>query len=92
MKLIWIVDLAEELGVYKGTVRRWVEDDIHMETHIEDHKLCLTEEDAQKIRDHSTSNYKPGNNKTGQGFGGKKDVNYHWRKGIPTRISYGGCR
>ena len=65
MKLIWIVDLAKELGVYKGTVRRW---------------------------EHSTSNYKPGNNKTGQGFGGKRDVNYHWRKGFPTRISYGGFR
>lgn len=87
--MIWIGELAAELKLHRSTVSYWLGHDIDSDpkkTRVKG-KVFISDEAADEIRErHSRpSNYQ--GNKGGSPFA-KKDLNYNWRKGLPTRISY----
>ena len=88
--MIKVVDLAKDLGRVRVTLSTWILE-LGIQVEVGEYNIhYITEEDADRLRER---NLKPktGGNKTGFS-GSSADVNYHWRKGIPTRISYGGFR
>lgn len=87
--MIWLGDLAEELKLHRSTVSYYLNHDVDCDPGKKRIKgrVYISDEAAQEIRErhNMASNYI--GNKGGSPFA-KKDLNYNWRKGLPTRISY----
>ena len=80
--------LAKEYDVHHATVNRWINEDPTIEKFKKGPYVFVSDEDADKIKEMvNKKKDRKSANPSGSNFA-KKDINYNWRRGLPTRISY----
>ena len=87
--MIQVTELATELKLHHTTVRYWINNELDDITRIKiKGTIYLSEEDALKVKHRRDFPAHYGKNRSGENHA-KFDINYNWRRGLPTRISYG---
>jgi len=83
-----LIDLANEIGCNRQTLSGWVELDEIPTFKNEQMAICVSDEDAEKLRNH-----KPGKRGGWKGKASGRTLSDNYKLGLVTRISaYGAYR